>query len=73
MYTGSESGSQKDKAVKSFVNGDTNLMFISLCSGVGLDGIQKRCSVAVFEELDWSPGIHHQLIGRLDREGQQKQ
>lgn len=24
----------------------------------------------VFGELDWSPGVHHQCIGRLDREGQ---
>lgn len=23
-------------------------------------------------ELDWSPQVHHQVIGRLDREGQKK-
>jgi len=31
---------------------------------------QARCSTMVFGELDWSPGVHHQCIGRLDREGQ---
>lgn len=48
-------------------------MLMSLRSGVGLDGIQKRCSTIVFGELDWSPGIHRQCAGRLDREGQQRQ
>lgn len=73
MYTGSESEAQKEKSKNAFINGDSNLMFISLRSGVGLDGIQKRCSTVVFGELDWSPGIHYQVAGRLDREGQQKQ
>jgi hypothetical protein len=45
---------------------------MSLRSGAGLDGLQKRCSTMVFGELDWSPGVHHQCIGRLDREGQEQ-
>lgn len=73
MYTGSESEVQKDKSKNAFINGDSNLMLMSLRSGVGLDGIQKRCSTVVFGELDWSPGIHRQVVGRLDREGQQRQ
>jgi superfamily II DNA or RNA helicase len=73
MYTGSESESQKDASRKAFINGDTNLMFISLRSGVGLDGLQKRCSIVAIGELDWSPEIHKQLIGRLDRDGQETQ
>lgn len=27
----------------------------------------------MFGELDWSPGVHDQCIGRLDRDGQIKQ
>lgn len=73
MYTGSESEAQKNNAKNAFINGDSNLMLMSLRSGVGLDGIQKRCSTVVFGELDWSPGIHRQCTGRLDREGQQRQ
>lgn len=73
MYTGSESETQKNNAKNAFVNGDSNLMIMSLRSGVGLDGIQKRCSTVVFGELDYSPGIHHQVTGRLDREGQTRQ
>lgn len=73
LYTGTESPAQKDRAKEAFISGDTNLMMISLRSGAGLDGLQKRCSHVVFGELDWSPKVHEQVIGRLDRPGQQEQ
>lgn len=73
LYTGTESPAQKDRAKAAFISGDTNLMMISLRSGAGLDGLQKRCSHVVFGELDWSPKVHEQVIGRLDRPGQQEQ
>lgn len=70
MYTGSETPAQKDAAKRAFINGDTDLFIISNRSGAGLDGLQTRCSTAVIGELDWSPKVHTQIIGRLDREGQ---
>lgn len=70
MYTGSETPKQKDKTKASFINGDTNLMLISLRSGAGLDGLQKRCSTVIVGELDWSPAPVEQLLGRVDRPGQ---
>lgn len=73
MYTGSESGQQKEAAKKAFMNGETNLFIISLRSGAGLDGLQHRCRTVVFGELDWSPKVHDQLIGRVDRDQQQHQ
>ncbi len=73
MYTGSESPAQKEKAKMAFINGDTNLFIISLRSGIGLDGLQKRSSIVVIAELDWSPQVMNQLIGRLDREHQTEQ
>lgn len=36
----------------------------------GIDGLQHRGSTVVFGELDWSPGIHEQCVGRVQREGQ---
>jgi superfamily II DNA or RNA helicase len=72
MYTGTESTPQKQEAKDAFLRGDTNVLIMSLRSGSGLDGLQERCSTAVFGELDWSPGVHHQCIGRLDREGQKE-
>lgn len=73
MYTGSESPAQKERAKQGFVDGETNLFIMSLRSGAGVDGLQYRCSSVVFGELDWSPKVHDQIIGRLDREGQLEQ
>jgi len=70
MYTGSETASVKDKEKQRFLEGDTDIMIMSLRSGAGVDGLQHRCSVVVFGELDWSPGIHQQVIWRVDRDGQ---
>jgi hypothetical protein len=72
MYTGSESAVQKDREKERFLSGETNVLIMSLRSGAGLDGLQARCSVLVIGELDWSPGIHQQIIWRLDREGQEQ-
>lgn len=73
FYTGQQSDAQKERAKQSFINAETNLFIISLRSGVGLDGLQHRCKMVVVGELDWSPKIHDQLIGRVDRDGQQEQ
>lgn len=70
-YTGSESPVQKERNKKAFINGESNLFIMSLRSGEGADGIQHRCSTVIFGELDWSPQIHVQCIGRLDRDGQE--
>jgi hypothetical protein len=70
FYTGDETPKQKDEAVKAFIAGDTKLLVISLRSGSGVDGLQKVCRTCVFGELDWSPGVHEQCTGRIDRPGQ---
>jgi len=70
MYTGSESTAHKERSKRDFIEGRSDLMFMSLRAGAGVDGLQARCSTVVIGELDWSPGVHHQNIGRLDREGQ---
>lgn len=73
FYTGTESDKQKNEAKEKFIKGETNLFIISLRSGIGLDGLQKRCRTVVLGELDWSPKVHEQLIGRVDRDGQTEQ
>ncbi len=72
MYTGSEAVAEKVRAKESFVNGDSGILMLSLRSGAGLDGLQEAASTIVFGELDWSPGVHEQCIGRVAREGQKK-
>ncbi len=70
-YTGSESPVKKDAGVQRFINGDAQLLMISLRSGAGLDGLQySGCRTVVFGELDWSPGVHEQNVGRVLRDGQ---
>lgn len=49
----------------------TDLLIMSLRSGAGIDGLQHVCSVGVIGELDWSPGVHTQCIGRIYRDGQE--
>lgn len=70
LYTGSETTAQKEKAKAAFLSGDARILVLSLRSGAGLDGLQAVCSAIVFGELDWSPGVHEQCIGRLHRDGQ---
>lgn len=70
MYTGSETAAKKNAEKERFMSGDTDVIIMSLRSGAGVDDLQHRCSVVVFGELDWAPGIHQQVIWRLDREGQ---
>lgn len=71
LYTGSESPRQKADAKAAFIAGESQVLVMSLRAAVGLDGLQDVCSTAVFGELDWSPGVHEQCIGRIHRDGQQ--
>jgi hypothetical protein len=70
LYTGSEGPAQKEAAKNRFVNGESNLLICSLKSGRGLDGIQHRCHIGVFGELDHSPAVISQSQGRYHRDGQ---
>lgn len=71
MYTGSESEREKRASKDAFVKGDSRVILMSLRSGQGIDDLQYACSTVVFAELDWSGEVHKQLIGRVDREGQE--
>lgn len=69
LYTGTETPNQKGAALDAFKNGNSRVLIMSLRSGSGVDGLQKAAKVAVFGELDWSPQVHEQGIGRLRRDG----
>ena len=70
FFTGRETEKQKQAAVDAFVTGATKLFIISLRSGAGIDGLQRAgCTDVIFGELDWSPAIHEQAIGRVRRDG----
>ena len=71
MYTGTETQKHKDEAKRAFMAAETDLFIISLRSGSGLDGLQHRCRTVCIGELDWTAQVYEQLIGRVDRPGQQ--
>lgn len=70
MFTGSETTAQKKFSKDQFLAGQADVMLMSLRAGAGVDGLQKACRTVVFAELDWSPGVHEQAIGRIHRDGQ---
>lgn len=70
MCTGSETPAAKQRQIDRFLSGETDVLIVSLRSGAGIDGLQFRSSTVIFGELDWSPAMHEQCIGRVDREGQ---
>lgn len=72
MYTGTESATQKRAAKEAFISGESRVLIMSLRSGAGVDGLQHVCNTIVFGELDWSPGVHEQCMGRPHRDGQQE-
>lgn len=82
MYTGTESPNQKQRAFEEFNKTELTVaerragkqlcqvMMMSLRSGAGLDGLQHGlCRTVVIGELDWSPAVHDQFIGRVHRDG----
>lgn len=73
MFTGSETQAQKSRAKQAVLDGTADVIMISLRSGAGLDGLQERISHVVLGELDWSPEVHKQLIGRARRRGQMRE
>lgn len=70
MFTGSESPKQKEESKQRFIKRKTPLCIISNRAGAGTDGLQESCRTVVSGELDYSPGPHKQLIGRVFRDGQ---
>lgn len=66
--TGRQSTKEKDDAVNSFMNGETDICMVSLRAAAGLN--LQRATCVVFGELDWSPAIHSQAEDRAHRIGQ---
>ncbi len=70
FYTGEETANQKDGSKNKFTTGESPLIIVSLRAGAGLDGLQNVSRTCVIGELDWSPGVHTQNVGRIYRDGQ---
>lgn len=70
LYTGKQDSKAKDAALDKFLAGESKVLMMSLRSGQGVDGLQGVCHRVVFGELDWSPAVHEQCVGRAHRDGQ---
>ncbi len=70
LFTGTEDPKEKEANKQKFLRGESKVFVISLRAGAGLDGLQQVSHIGVFGELDWSPGVHEQNIGRFARDGQ---
>jgi SWI/SNF-related matrix-associated actin-dependent regulator of chromatin subfamily A-like protein 1 len=69
-YLGGMNIHQKQEVVHKFQNESQVFIGQVKAAGTGLDGLQKVCSTIMFAEMDWTPGIMDQAVGRLDRIGQ---
>lgn len=67
MISGRQDAKKKDEAQQLFMNGETDLIIVSLRSGTGLN--LERAKAVVFGELDWSPAVHTQCEDRAHRIG----
>lgn len=69
-FTGTETTRMRDQSIERFITGDSRVLVMSLRAGVGVDGLQGVCHTVLFGELDWSPAVIEQNIGRVWRDGQ---
>lgn len=72
MYTGRETNRQKERSLADFMEDRSRVLIMSLRAGAGIDGLQEVVNTLVFGELDWSPAVHKQAMGRPGRPGQTK-
>lgn len=67
IISGRQNQNKKDESQKAFMNGETDIIIVSLRSGIGLN--LQRANCVVFGELDWSPAVHSQCEDRAHRIG----
>lgn len=64
---------QKSQEIERFVKLGSEVMLVQLgAGGVGLDGLQYICNTGYIAELDWTPALEEQAVGRLRRLGQKE-
>jgi superfamily II DNA or RNA helicase len=66
LYTG------KMKDLKPFIKGKVQVLIASRPVSVGVDELQRCCNRIIFNTLPWTNALYEQIIGRVDRIGQDK-
>jgi hypothetical protein len=68
---GGLAGSERQRAVRDFTEGDTPLLLATDAASEGLN-LQHRCRLVVNLEIPWTPTRLEQRVGRVDRLGQRR-
>ena len=72
LIAGGVSSKRKQEIVNDFKMNDKLFLFGNVTSaGTGVDGMQKASSNMLILELPWRPSDLEQVVGRLDRSGQE--
>ena len=73
LIAGGISSKKKQEMVKDWQVSNDQFLFANIESaGTGVDGLQNVCSNMLIIELPWRPSDLTQVIGRLDRSGQEE-
>ncbi len=71
LIKGGLTSHQKAQQIDRFVKLSCRVILVQLgAGGVGLDGLQYVCNTGYLAELDWTPALEEQAVGRLHRLGQ---
>jgi hypothetical protein len=68
-YVGGTNKKGRDSVLKKFIAGELDVLIGSRAVGLGVDGLQKRCSRLIVLSLPWTNAAFEQLYGRVYRQG----
>lgn len=72
-YTGAETDSQKAEAERAFMAGECDVLVGTDAMCEGLDGLQRRCRIAIIASRPGKNYMTGQFIGRIARRGQERE
>jgi superfamily II DNA or RNA helicase len=68
-YIGETPTKERDLVKQKFIEGELDVLIGSRAVGLGVDGLQKRCSRLIVLSLPWTHAAFEQLYGRVYRQG----
>lgn len=72
-YTGSQTDAQKAEAERAFKAGEVDVLVGTEAMCEGLDGLQRRCRIAIIASRPGKNYMTGQFIGRVARRGQERE
>ena len=69
LYIGEYDTYEREKSLRRFIKGDTDILIASRTIGTGVDGLQDVCNRMIILTLPWTDSEYTQLKGRIYRQG----